>query len=830
MSEAMNIDVFISYHFRSSRHIADALVHSLEEKGIRCWYAPRNTISAYAGEIYRAIQTAKVFLVIMNSEASRSVDVLNEINLVMQRIRSRHEVTFMSFRIEDSGELSDDMKYYAGRYHWIDAIDPPTREQINELVCRVMTVLGKNIDKEVNSNRVRSEQRYVLMNNMPKPKEDFVGRRNVLDEIHQRFSDGEDCLFICGMGGIGKSQLVMQYAKEHNADYDMQIYANYTGSLVETISNDKEVPIHGMEKGDSLDEIYYENRKMPQLKKLVNQRTLLVIDNFDVVWDEKLDDLLALSCKKLITSRTDFAESFAGIRLNVIEECNELRSIFENNYKPRKVQQDQWPAVDMLNDYLGRHTMAIAIVAKQCSSSRLTPAEMLEGLKKSSLHDMKLRERISFDLRKPQTGYEIFKTLFSMEKLTNEEKTILCDLALVPNKGINARSFHDLCSLETYDDINSLVQRNWILLNPETDTISLHPLVSEVVMGEMVRELPIDSKFLNSVIKYVPENSGWSDSVQKIEETGEIIKCFVKRFPKVTTETEEIYFCAALKLSNVNGMRKLVINLIEQVAVCRKEKYEKYHERNLEILFHLINYHENLPERREMIIREVNDVIQYLKEKSYFLLAMQFCMFMWNRWHLERDDKYFAYADEAERLSYRLSEDQMTNIRNIRGIYGYNAECLEASINHCLTGVHLARGDVQKAYQTEMRAKEILEQRDVYVRAEIVDIDRHREMNMQSIKSAMGSIHLALGQLEEAEKCFVEKEQILLKYRRSENDAFRRTYCEMIRMYRRMENDKKAMEYRIKLRRLMDANYAVDTQLFLDLNDEFQLDEIVLDD
>ena len=107
----MEIDVFISHHTKSSLAITEAVCNSLESKGVRCWYAPRNTEGNYAKSIVDAIKKCKIFLLILNKESSYSEDVLNEINIAVERLRQKEEMSFLPFHISNE-EISSDAKYY----------------------------------------------------------------------------------------------------------------------------------------------------------------------------------------------------------------------------------------------------------------------------------------------------------------------------------------------------------------------------------------------------------------------------------------------------------------------------------------------------------------------------------------------------------------------------------------------------------------------------------------------------------------------------------------------------------------------------------------------
>ena len=71
----MEHSVFISYHHDSSVQLVERIVQALESSGIKCWYAPRDVQSKYAGDIVRAIEECKVFLLVMNRYSTHSEHV-----------------------------------------------------------------------------------------------------------------------------------------------------------------------------------------------------------------------------------------------------------------------------------------------------------------------------------------------------------------------------------------------------------------------------------------------------------------------------------------------------------------------------------------------------------------------------------------------------------------------------------------------------------------------------------------------------------------------------------------------------------------------------------
>ena len=73
-------EVFISYSTKDTE-IALALLETLESYGLDCWIAPRNIPKGaqWAEEIDKAIQNARVFVVIVSSHSVESRQVPKEI-------------------------------------------------------------------------------------------------------------------------------------------------------------------------------------------------------------------------------------------------------------------------------------------------------------------------------------------------------------------------------------------------------------------------------------------------------------------------------------------------------------------------------------------------------------------------------------------------------------------------------------------------------------------------------------------------------------------------------------------------------------------------------
>ena len=143
--------VFISYASQDVS-IASALVEALELCGLRCWIAPRDVIagSLFAEAIVRALNEAKVFVLILSVHAEASPHVGKEIERASAKRRP-----IIALRA-DSEPLSPAFEYYLSESQWIDLGSRLTDATVATLVDAVRRHLGPAAAGALGSNQVAS--------------------------------------------------------------------------------------------------------------------------------------------------------------------------------------------------------------------------------------------------------------------------------------------------------------------------------------------------------------------------------------------------------------------------------------------------------------------------------------------------------------------------------------------------------------------------------------------------------------------------------------------------------------------------------------------------
>ena len=143
----MGHEVFISYA-SADKHIAFAICHSLEERNIRCWIAPRDVVPGvnYGKAIIEGINASQVMILVFSSGSNSSQQVLREVERAVSK-----GVFIVPLRVEDILP-SDDLEYYISTTHWLDALTQPIEGHLASITETVGSIIlnlnGKEGDTE----------------------------------------------------------------------------------------------------------------------------------------------------------------------------------------------------------------------------------------------------------------------------------------------------------------------------------------------------------------------------------------------------------------------------------------------------------------------------------------------------------------------------------------------------------------------------------------------------------------------------------------------------------------------------------------------------------
>ncbi|MBP5312871.1 MAG: ATP-binding protein, partial [Clostridia bacterium] len=317
------------------------------------------------------------------------------------------------------------------------------------------------------------------------PKRVFCGREEELAQIKKLFESGERIIFLHGIGGIGKTEIAKQYAKRSRDQYDTVIYATYNSSIVELVSSETSFKIEpffsrkvlsdGTQEGD----LSFFKRKLELIRDITNERTLIIIDNFDVTDDEHFTELLDANYRLLIPTRCDYSRFYPTIKVEPLDSMDQLKNLFLQNYKGYFVDEKDTGLPELI-ELVNRHTYTIELIAQHMENSGQTVDEMVDILKNEGI--VSLNEEVR-SADRSVVAYENLLRMFRVFNLSDEEKRILQYLSLMPLSGVDIRDFKKWLVLQTLKVVKSLEYRSWIVSGPEG--IALHPIIRDVVRYEL---------------------------------------------------------------------------------------------------------------------------------------------------------------------------------------------------------------------------------------------------------------------------------------------------------------------------------------------------------
>ncbi len=679
-----DIDVFISHHTKSCLKVTQAVAHSLEERGIRVWYAPRDTEDAYAKNIIEIIDRCKVFILILNHESSESFDVLNEINYVAERIRKKEQVHVIPFKISND-EISADAKYYLGRLHWLDAVTPPLEKRIIELTDRVSYILKENNDiipkKEVDLISTN------ILNNIH-----FIGRNKELLEIEEGLKNNK-CVFLQGIGGVGKSEIAKKYANIHKKEYDKIIFAKYVSDLEQLIISENAIKITNIYRTQNSqgilesDKEFFE-RKLEILKEIAEKnKILIIIDNFDVELDENLENFLSGNYDVIFTTRYDF--SFIGnpvIQVNAMQDMDELLQLFSQNYQVLNMIDLQKDFIIKIINLIKGHTLGIELIAKYMQSSRKKPEEMYKLLEKGI--NPNIAGKVNH-LYENNTIYNYIKTLFDLSKITEEEKDVLKNLSMFSIEGIEFGILLELCDYEDGFTIDNLIKKNWILHDWQTDNIALHPLIRDVVKNECEPNL----ENCKNLFKNLTSMDSWKmHQTERLKYEGIILNIY-NNYRKIDKENIESFIGIAKFLRDLGYYEQAEKLLLEILEIQKQE----YTENSIEVAktYDLLRFVNNKCYKVDKAIDYNEKAINVLRsiETDGYLLADYI------------KSRAYSYLKDRQPLEAKKLLDEVTRIYN--KILPENHYKI-GNTNIALSRLHYQLNEYDKAKECAYKAYNIL--------------------------------------------------------------------------------------------------------------------------
>uniref|UniRef100_UPI002580C47D tetratricopeptide repeat protein n=1 Tax=Candidatus Cyanaurora vandensis TaxID=2714958 RepID=UPI002580C47D len=310
---------------------------------------------------------------------------------------------------------------------------------------------------------------------------EFVGRDEQLAEIHKQLAQPKPLAIVAvkGMGGIGKTELAIQYAIKHTTAPQL----DYPGGVCWLLARGRDVGEQVVDFARSLlainppENLSLEGRVKHCWGNWPEGKTLIILD--DVTDYKSIKPYLPpvnTPFRVLITTREKLGTSVVGITLDVLTEAAALALL--RSLVGDRVEQELETAQEICT-WLGYLPLGLELVGRYLGrKTNLSLARMLQRLKNRDYDLTKLPQ--DEDMTAERGVAAAFD--LSWDELSDEAKELGCllsqfALAPIPWSLVQASSTTSESGLE---DLRDDILVNLHLLQPKAaETYQLHQLIRE---------------------------------------------------------------------------------------------------------------------------------------------------------------------------------------------------------------------------------------------------------------------------------------------------------------------------------------------------------------
>ena len=321
----------------------------------------------------------------------------------------------------------------------------------------------------------------------------FFGRQVELARIAGQLKEGNQFVFLSGLGGMGKTELAVRFVRTvwDGYSYFVHFKENWKQTVLEHIA-----PYMDGLRREGLDDDQYYQEAMAKLRTL-SEEHLLILDNVNQPMGQLANlkrELSGLKMRFFITTRTDVEQKIHVSRLNP----EELHQIFDF-HEAEATYEERCALIEAVSG----HTLTIDLMARALRHGfDAATAEML-------LHNL-----ADCEIRPVETNYdddlgtaeiiEHLKVVFNTVGLKDEERALLRYATLLPGNGMEDSMFLEAAGSKMKRPIGSLIDHGW--LGWSKKKLYIHPVIRKVCQEELNPTDENCGEFLEGIIEQYDEN------------------------------------------------------------------------------------------------------------------------------------------------------------------------------------------------------------------------------------------------------------------------------------------------------------------------------------
>lgn len=356
---------------------------------------------------------------------------------------------------------------------------------------------------------------------VPPPCDPFYGRTRELERMATRLKDHKH-LFLQGLPGFGKSELVKEFASVYHKHFPIMIFFYSSGNLRNDIcaldlrhllSGGTSQPISPATKSKYGLTSYHDQACFETNLRILSElpeNSLLIIDNLDKSpeEDELILTLLQLKCFVIVTTQYHYDQYY----LNSLYSCIDIgplepEELFHLFCHINESAADSKSGVYHIIDTVCSNTLIVKMLAILSKTNKISITELLRQLKQARSRfpafgkvQVEIEDSLYSDYFVALLGI-----IFHLSDLDTELKECLKYLSLMPRNGVDLEHLTELTPVSG-DDIVALRQAGFIL-DGRRNRFMLHSLMKKTVLTIINPSLSNCRSLLDALLKKCKDHS-----------------------------------------------------------------------------------------------------------------------------------------------------------------------------------------------------------------------------------------------------------------------------------------------------------------------------------
>ena len=299
------------------------------------------------------------------------------------------------------------------------------------------------------------------------PDKNFIGRDQYCEKIHSKIMD-DKTVILYGIGGIGKTELAIYYAKLHEKEYDNIIKMDFGEIIPSFHSAVANISFKNLDDKEWLEEQKFSYKRDFLLRS--TEKILIIFDNVDEESiDTKIFDELCEKSEihKIVTTRLkDKFSRYNPISVGPLEYSEQIE-LFKKKlvYVPEK---SELILLDEILKKIDGHTKMIDIISG-CINGDWSFEDALNYLNGA-------------DVDSDDIVVSRLRSIYKTDRLDDCEKRVIFYLYLFPEEGVSGTLLKKYIIPKNFKHIISLVEKGWV--ENKNNRIFIHPIIRDMLRAE----------------------------------------------------------------------------------------------------------------------------------------------------------------------------------------------------------------------------------------------------------------------------------------------------------------------------------------------------------